>query len=473
MKVNWTEKKELQKNTLILGIGKLLPKLVSFITLPIITAKLTKAEYGTYDFILTLVTFLLPIATLQIQSAAFRFLIDYRDDVSAKKRIITNICMITFPISIAFSIGLLFFWSDLSALTRVFISLYFIADISFITFSQISRGLSFNKDYSISSIILSIINAGGIVFALNFNNYGITGLILAMVIANFVAVLYLIIKNHLFSYFIFKEISFEQMKELVKYSWPMIPNNLSGWVLNLSDRLVITNVLGAAMNGVYAVANKIPNILSIAQNIFVMAWQENASISVKDKNVDKYYSEMLNNVLNVMMSITALLIGCTPLIFRILIRGDYADAYYQMPILILGMFFNCMSSFLGGIYIAHKKTVNLGVSTFLAAVLNLMIDVVFINMIGITAGSLSTLVSYLVLYIYRLIDVKKFQKIHYNLKKQAGYILFIIGMLLLNALNNLYTNILNFLLGGVLFIIFNKKLIDKYLKKFLKKEDNV
>ncbi len=75
-----SREKELVKNTFILGLGRFLPKLVQIITLPVITACLTKNEYGTYDLIATLVMLLMPIATLQIQSAAFRFLIDCRGD---------------------------------------------------------------------------------------------------------------------------------------------------------------------------------------------------------------------------------------------------------------------------------------------------------------------------------------------------------------------------------------------------------
>ena len=73
-----SREKQLAKNTLIISFGTFLPKLISLITLPLITGYLTKEEYGQYDLITTLVFLVLPIATIQIQSAAFRFLIDCR-----------------------------------------------------------------------------------------------------------------------------------------------------------------------------------------------------------------------------------------------------------------------------------------------------------------------------------------------------------------------------------------------------------
>lgn len=456
--------KEFKKNTIILAIGKLLPKAVAFLTLPIVTAELTKVEYGTYDFIMTLVSLLLPIATFQVQSAAFRFLLDCRNNEEEKKKIISNIYIVTFPISIVVSCIMFFCWHDLTIITRLLISLYFLADISFLTLSQVSRGLSYNKVYSISSICVSIVNAICIILTLKIGNWGINGVIFALLTANTIGSLYLIYKCKIIHYFDLRAVSWEKIKELIGYSWPMIPNNLSGWVLNLSDRFVITKFLGAAANATYAIANKVPNLLAIAQTVFMMAWQESASVSLNDSNVEEYYSHMFLKTLKIMTACTILLIGFCPIIFRLVIRGDYSDAYYQMPILFFAMFMNCMSSFLGGIYIAHKKTVNLGITTILAAVCNLGVNLLLINRIGITAGSLSTLIAYLLLYIYRLFDLRRFQKFDYNIKKQIQYIVLIVFMLLLCQINRFETNIFNLVFGSIFFICLSENEIKSLMK---------
>ena len=76
---------KLVKNTIILAVGTFVPKLAIFVALPILTAYFTKAEYGTYDLVVTLVSFVLPAATLQIQAAAFRFLIDVKENEEEKE----------------------------------------------------------------------------------------------------------------------------------------------------------------------------------------------------------------------------------------------------------------------------------------------------------------------------------------------------------------------------------------------------
>ena len=460
-----SREKELVKNTIVLGLGKFLPRIVGLVTLPIVTEKLTKGEYGTYDLVLTLIMLLMPIATLQIQSAAFRYLIDCRQDQKKCSDIISSILTVTVSIATIVSIVFLLVVQNITFLTRFIIVLYFFVDIIYTTISQITRGLGYNKIYSISSIVLSVVNGAGVVALVSIIQLGLNGVLLSLVIANIASIAYLSIRTKLTKYYRVSLFDVKLLKEMVGYSWPMIPNNLSTWVLKLSDRLVITSFLGIEANAEYAVANKIPNLLSIAQSVFVMAWQENASLAVSDKNVKEYYSKMFDKIFCLMIGFTGLLIAFTPLMFSILIRGDYDDAYIQMPILILGMFFYCMSAFQGGIYIAHKKTKSVGMTTVIAAGINLAVDFLLVNKIGITAGSLSSLVAYLALYIYRLWDVRKIQDMEYKILKQIIYVALIIVMLVLCSMREFRANVLNYVLSVCLFLFANRELIVGVIKK--------
>jgi len=455
----------LVKNTFLLSLGKFLPKAVQIITLPIITDCLTKSEYGTHDLISTLVMLLLPIATLQIQSAAFRFLIDCRNDRNAAADIITNILVVVFPISFVVSLGIIVFFPGYGLLFKSVLALYFFIESLEATLAQIARGLGNNKAYSIGAIALSWVNGAGIVLALKFMNKGLFGLIVSIAISYFVALVYYCVVLKIWQFIKLSVINKKKILELAAYSWPMIPNNLSNWVLKLSDRLVITAFLGLEATAVYGVANKIPNVLAMAQSVIVNAWQENASMAVKDSDSSEYYAKIFDKVFCIMIGFTALLIGFTPVMFRILIRGDYDDAYIQMPILILAMFFYCMSGFQGGIYVAHKRTTSVGITTMTSAVINIAIDLLLVKKIGITAGSLSTLVAYIVLYSFRTIDSRKFQPIKYNLKKQGTLLVMIAVMLGLCFVRNFYLNCLNAMIGVISFSFLNKDLIGKIVRK--------
>jgi len=463
-----SREKDLVKNTLVLSIGKFMPKLIAIVTLPILTQYLTKREYGTYDLITTLVMLVIPIATLQIQSAAFRFLIDCRGDKEKSSEIISNIFVVTIPISLIASIVIQFFFAEWSVYIRVFIALYFFLDTIHLTIAQVARGIGNNRAFSVGAIIVSATSMITVVITVLWLRTGLLGVTIALTMAQLISTIYLIVKTDFFSYLSIEKISINRIKELLAYSWPMVPNNLSAWVLKLSDRLVISGFLGLEANAVYSVANKIPSMLSMAQSIMVMAWQENASIAANDADADQYYTKMLDRVFNLMFGCTVLLIAATPILFRLLIRGDYAEAYYHMPVLILAMFFFVMSSYFGGIYIAHKRTVNVGISTMAAAGINLAIDLAFVKVIGVWAGSLSTLVAYAVLYFYRMFNCQKFQRIEVHYLKQALMILVMVLLLVSCFLQQRILNIINIIAAVILFWYFNRDVVNTALQTIKK-----
>ena len=73
--------KILAKNTIILGIGQFIPKIIAMITLPILTKAFTTDEYGIYDLIISFSSLAIPLMTLLIQQAVFRFLINEENEI--------------------------------------------------------------------------------------------------------------------------------------------------------------------------------------------------------------------------------------------------------------------------------------------------------------------------------------------------------------------------------------------------------
>ena len=455
----------LVKNTIVLSLGTFLPKAVSFITLPILTAYLTKSEYGIYDLLLVLVSLLLPAATLQIQTAAFRYLITCRNDQKKIECIVTNIYAFIIPISII-TLGILwFFLTDLSIINKILVLTYFFADTLYNSSLQIARGLGNNTAYSIGAIICSVVKVLFIFLGVFLFRGGLFATLLSLLVASLLSFFAVIGKAKIYRYLQLNQLNFSEIKKLISYSWPMVPNSMAMWVMNLSDRLIITAVLGAESNAVYAVATKIPQLLSLAQNTFTMAWQENASISVDDDDVRQYYSKMFSIYYDLMIGFCALLIASTPILFSLLIRGDYGEAYSQMPILYLGVFFSSISSYFGGIYVAYMKTRSVGITTIIAAAINTIVNLLLIRDIGIYAGSISTAVGFLFLALFRMINIRTIVIIKYDYSRILKSLILIIVMCLMCYQRTLVFDILNFIIGCVLFLYLNKNFIVIALSK--------
>ena len=411
----------------------------------------------------------MPLVTLQIHSAAFRFLIDCRGEKKETDEIISNIIGFITPTSIIALLILFFALHTFSLPVRILVCIYYLADIFLAAVQQIIRGFSYNKAYSTSSVIQSFTNMVLVFIFVTGLKKGMIGALLATTVATIAGVVYLMRKIDILGRFHISYINRKVIVEMLKYSWPIVPNSLSNWVLSTSDRLVLVTFMGPAAAGVYAVANKIPTLVSSLQGTFVFAWQENATLASKDDDKGEYYTHMFSGIFRIIAGITAVLIAFTPILFKILIRGSYEDAYIQMPILFMAILFSCVASYMGGIYVAHKKTLNIGITTIVSAVINLAIDLVFVNKIGIFAASISTLISYLFLMIYRMVDAKKFEDIRYNLIEIICICGVLIIMCIIYFMNSLIFSFVNVVIGVIFASLINKSLVISLLDKFKKK----
>ena len=450
---------KLVKNTLILSLGNVLPKICNFITLPILTGYLTKSEYGTYDLIVILCYLFLPIITLQIQTSGFRFLIDERYNEENKCSVITNIIIFIVPVSLLSLFILFFCMYKYSIAIRLLIIVYLFFDTTYITMGQVARGLSDNKAYSFAAFINSLLNMLMIIVLVYYFRCGLEGVLVCSIFSVAIPSIFLIIKTQLYKCIKISSINLKLLKEMLNYSLPMVPNTLSMWIMNASDRLMVYRYLGIESNAVYAVSKKIPNMLTFAQGTFTMAWQESASLAADSDDAEVYYTKMFDVVFFIMSGAVLIISAMMPMLFSLLVRGSYDEAYYQMPILLLGMFFYSISAYLGGLYVAAKKTKSVGVTTTIAAFINLLTCFIFIKYIGLFAASLSTLISHMFLTIYRMINIKKYISISYNKTKILVGIIIILFVLIISYIKNIYFYFLLAAIAIVYNFYFNKVII--------------
>lgn len=452
--------KELAKNTGIIALGTFLPKLAAFVTLPILTGLLTKEEYGTYDLVTVMVSLLLPALTLQIKAAAFRFLIDARDNPSKQKAIVTTIMVVTIPVSlVALAIMFVVLARVVTAAISFLVCAYYFADIFSNTFRQIARGMGRNLDYSISAVLSA---AGKMVFAAILvwgMQWGLLGAVIALGASSSVSALYLVCRLNILSLVSSDAFDKKLLKDLVAYSWPLVPNEISLWAIQMGQRVIITAVLGLSANAVFSVATKIPQIVSLAQSAFTLAWQENASIAQKDEDAALYYSQMFKTMFGLQAGFMGIVVAATPLLFPLLVNGDYDESYRHIPILCLSIFFSSMSTFLGGIYVAHMASKSVGLTTTVAAAVSIALCALLIKPLGVYAASLSMLVSYTVLLAFRMFDVRKLIALQYYPSYMAVTCAVMIIECLLCYQQSVYCNVANGVIALVAFAVLNKSFL--------------
>ena len=415
---------QLIKNTFIIALGKLGTQIVSFLLLPLYTEKLVPSEMGIYDFLVTLCNFLQPIITLLMEESMFRFLIDAETTKEKKKVITATIIYISFGTLLFVLIaGLIcgFTHYEYGLLFIVFV----ISNILISLSNALARGMGKLKLYSISNFVLGastiVLN---VIFIISFR-LGAKGLLLSNTIANTMTALVILARLRIISYISKKSISGKLLKKMVRFSVPLVPNNLSWVIISVSDRLMLTWMVSADANGLYSIANRFPNIVYTCYMFFSTAWKEtSAKIAKEEDKVKraKEFNKIYREVKSLVRAVTVGLIAVMPFAFEVLINKSYADAYIYIPLLTLSVYYMNLSNFYGGIFQAFKSTKIMGYTTAIGAAVNVLINLIFMRIWGIWAATISTIVSSLIVYAYRKYKVNKYIR----LREKINYIYWIL-----------------------------------------------
>lgn len=434
---------KLLNNSIIFFIGNFGSKVLSFLFVRFYTNCLSPSEYGTIDLITSTLGFTVPIVTLCITEAVLRFSIDDNEgkgkiySVGITTVILGNLLfLLSIPIfnSIEVYRDYLFYLYSLT-LTN---SLYQMT-------AHFSRGCGDTKAFATSGILHSFTQIGFNLILLLLLQWGITGYLVASISSNIITVIYIVVFSKSFRGIAF---SFDKIyaKKMLKYSIPLLPNSIFWWIMISSDRYVILYMLGAGANGLYSVANKIPNIISSVSSIFFNAWQLSSVEEANSKDKSQFFSRTLQVVSMIMLvSISFLMIAIQGL-FSVWVEESYYDGWECAPLLVLAAFFNCLSTYIGTNYVAMKKTKGVLFTTIIGAILNPILNIILTPIIGIKGTALATVVSFAVTWIIRTFDTRKFVKLKYDFKTFfVPLIIVCIQVTLLSCdITNIYLQIVSF-----------------------------
>ena len=455
--------KEFVKNTAIIFVGRICTQFISFLLLPLYTYYLSTYEYGLIDLIQTYIALFIPVIALRLDSSVFRFLIDERKNESNKSLIISNVIItLFFQIAIFILIYLIIgFFIHIEYYWLIVLNIVFMTISSVII--QIPRGLGDNIGYSITCCITGIITVFFNILLVVIIDFAGAGVLIASGIANIIGCIFLLFRCKIYALINIRLYDKDVVKKILRYSLPMIPDGLSWWAISVSDRTIISFFLGVATNGIYAVSSKFSNILSSFFSVINMSWQESASLHINDFEKEKFFSDTINNVLHVFVVLCLGILACIPLAFELLIGKEYHEALNYILILLLANLFNVLGGMFGGIYISKKMTREVARTTIVGAILNIVINLIAVKKIGLFAASISTLISYIVIFILRYNGTKKFVKIKFNKKMLTCSILLFIITSFLFYLNNKIGNVICFIVVLLYAIISNKKNILLFL----------
>lgn len=371
----------LVKNTFLLFISNFVSKILSFLMVPFYTSILSTSDYGTADLISTTVILVLPMFSVLMDEAAMRFALDKATD---KKQVFTfSLTLSTAGFFIVLAISPLILLFDSLRPYYWFAILYYVSLWLYNLFSNFAKGLDKFGIITIAGIIHTLLYIGINIFTLVVLKLGIYGYLLATSVSNCITAIYIFVVCGLYKYFTdIKKLDFKLGKEMVRYSLPMIPDYISWWINNASDRYVLGYFCNSSAIGVYSVASKIPTILNSLSSIFSSAWKISSADDFGSEDSKRFFAKIFAVYSTFLMVGSSLLIAMTKLLAKILFAKDFYVAWKITPILLIANVVSAQAIFVGSIFTASKKTKTLFYSSMSGAIVNTLCNFCLIPQFG-------------------------------------------------------------------------------------------
>lgn len=439
--------KYLLKNTAVFAIGNIATKLITFILVPIYTHILTTQEYGVVDLISTISMVLAPVLILNISESVMRFSLD--KDANHNQIMSSGLLILISAAVLGMLIIPIVKLFDNLGEYSYYLYFYTIASASSQLFLCYLRGKERLSQYTLGNIIntfsVAILN---IIFLVVLKK-GIAGYLMAYIISNIITAAYAFLVGNVFEVIKNFKINKKLTSEMLKYSLVLVPNVFMWWIMNSADRIVITTVVGAAANGIFAIAYKIPSLISTVAGIFNQAWSYSAIREDESDDKESYTNNVYRGFFMV-VSIAALgMMMILKPFMHFYVNEAYYSAWKYTPYLIIGFVFQTLGTFLSTPYTVNKDSKGFLFSATFGAVVNIALNFLLVFKWGITGVAIATCASYIAVFFYRVIDTKKYIKMDIFNKRY----LFIMAILFMQAVTVYSESIFSYILLVVFFLL--------------------
>lgn len=413
---------KLFSDTVILAIGTFGSKLLVFLLMPLYTALLSPSQYGTAELITGTANLIMPFACVGITNGIFRFAAEKgtdREGVFSSGMVLlgAGLCGTVLLGAVALCIGAA--WRTEILLVVLYV---LAADLQAVC-AQYVRAVDRTRLFAVQGILNTLVTVGfNILFLMAFD-LGVTGYVLSTVVGNLLTTAFLVVSARLWRVFRLSHVSRTAMRELFRFSLPMVPTTICWLITDLSDRYLVSWFCGEAVNGVYSAAYKIPTIVNLVSGIFMQAWQFSAVVQSADgEECSRFYSQVFRGFLSVIFIGSGGLILLSPWLCRLLLNSAYHEAWRYMPTLLCSAALESVVSFLASVYMVRKKSMHSFLTAVAGTGLNLLLNFLFIPRTGTFGGALgaaiATLIGYAAVWVLRMADVPRLLRFRLYLPRQ-------------------------------------------------------
>lgn len=401
-------RKQIFQNTLIFSGSSILNRAIPFVLAPIITRYLAPEDYGTVGLFISLLGVL--IVFTGVNTNGFIAIKFFNVDRNYLKLLIGNIMMILIASSLVLLAFMLVFsewfsgyfelpfeWIIIGLLCSIAM---FITNVNLVLWQLEKKA----RNYATYTIIETICNVGLslfliIVYQMTWEGR-LLGIAVSLVLFGLISFFIIYLRGYMTLRF-----SKLMLSEALAFGLPMVPYNLSGWLRTGVNIVIITNIIGSGVAGMYNLGSQFSLIVFFVGNGFTLA----LSPVIYEKLANINEAENLKLVrLNYVFFIGIItLAAAVSLLAPVIIETFFDERYHGstpfIPWLSFAFAFFSMYFTVVNYMFHYKKTVILSVFAIISGLINLGLCYLLVERVGAIGAAQASLVSFCFMFVIVLL----------------------------------------------------------------------
>lgn len=486
-----SSKKRVVKNAFLYTFSNFLIRAFNFFLLPLYTSFLTTADYGTTNLIKNFTSVMSVICVFSSYAAVARFYADYKDNEEKTRKLFGTLLTFTvisgtfFAILICLfkTIFVKYFFKGIPFFPTIFIAVIGITfGCLYNMYQYILKGTENARKSAVTSICYFFVMLGLNILFVVFMKMGANGVVLATLLTNLICSIYML-------YSLIKDrtiklgIDFKILKEVLQYSIPLIPHDLSTTISSLFSSIFINDSYSLSSLGLYSLACQFGDITDTVQSSVNTAFQPWFYSKMNEKNINNN-EEIVELTYGLVWIYGAFFIGIAFFsqdVIILFLNNSYTLAWKIVPLIVISYSIKTIYYFYVNIMFYYKSASKyIFIATLSSSILNVILSAILIPPFSYYGSIMADIITMILRVSIVIAISKRFNEIGYKISRFARiifieFLFIVVGLIFSYTLYDEMFNFMNFIYKCfiyfifLLFILFSQRKVIKSLLQNMKR----
>jgi O-antigen/teichoic acid export membrane protein len=376
-------------------IGNYLLKGITFLSAPLFTRILTTADFGLYSTYSAYMSIFYIIIGLALQSSINTAKYKYKEDLDSFVSSIVLLMLLSTGIWLLVANSFFGVYEEWFGFDRVILNCLIFHCLGYALIQVFNVYVSLNysvRDFfkmSAFNAVLNLVLSVALILTV-FSSERYIGRIIGSFVPMGLIGLYIVL------YFFKKarpHYNGGYWRYSLRYSLPIIPHGIAQVILGSFDRIMIKNMENADAAGIYSFSYTVSSLFSVASSSLDKVWRPWGYEKMHEGDYEAIKKQATKYTFGMAM-FAAMIMMVSPEIIKVLGDEAYWDSTACVIPVIIGTYFIFLYTLPSLVEYVHEKTVYIAVGSIGAAVMNIILNYIFIPIFGYVAAAYTTMITY-------------------------------------------------------------------------------